>query len=230
MEVYEIKLKVYTLIDINVEDAQNEVCKLIDSALIKNTDFLEFHKKNEFKNYCFDSLYPIEESKIYQKDKIYSVKVRTINRRLAKYLNDNLSKEYSDKLKSLTTEIRIVPKKIIEKIYSITPVILKDSSGYWKENLRLDDFERRLKENLIKKYNQVNETKVDENFDLYTSIEFKNKKPCKIKYKNINLLGDKISLNISDNNIAQNIAYMALGTGVLEFNSRGGGFVNFRCL
>lgn len=230
MEVYEIKLKVYTLIDINVEDAQNEVCKLIDSALIKNTDFLEFHKKNEFKNYCFDSLYPIEESKIYQKDKIYSVKVRTINRRLAKYLNDNLSKEYSDKLKSLTTEIRIVPKKIIEKIYSITPVILKDSSGYWKENLRLDDFERRLKENLIKKYNQVNETKVDENFDLYTSIEFKNKKPCKIKYKNINLLGDKISLNISDNKIAQNIAYMSLGTGILEFNSRGGGFVNFRWL
>lgn len=230
MQVYEIKLKVYTLIDINVEDAQNEVCKLIDSALIKNTDFLEFHKKNEFKNYCFDSLYPIEESKIYQKDKIYSVKVRTINRRLAKYLNDNLSKEYSDKLKSLTTEIRIVPKKIIEKIYSITPVILKDSSGYWKENLRLDDFERRLKENLIKKYNQINETKVDENFDLYTSIEFKNKKPCKIKYKNINLLGDKISLNISDNKTAQNIAYMSLGTGILEFNSRGGGFVNFRWL
>ena len=44
------------------------------------------------------------------------------------------------------------------------------------------------------------------------------------------LLGDKISLNISDDKLAQDLAYMALGTGLLEVNSRGAGFTNYRWL
>ena len=49
-------------------------------------------------------------------------------------------------------------------------------------------------------------------------------------YKNIHLLGDKISIEIAQNERAQKLAYLALGTGVLENNSRGFGFMNYEYL
>ena len=230
MEVYENKVKIYLLKDIKSEDVQIEICKIIDTALGKDEQWEAFHNKNEFKNYCFDCLYPIPDDKVYKSGQIYTFTVRTIDAKLAQYLNEFLANEYNSTIKCLTTEIRTIPKKFIEKIYSLTPAVLKDDAGYWKDKLSLKDFEIRLKVNLIKKYNTINNTKIDEDFDLYTSIEFKNKKPCPIKYKNIKLLGDKISLNISDDKIAQDIAYMAIGTGILENNGRGSGFVNYRWL
>ena len=196
MKVYEIKSKVFLIKDLPSNQTQSEICKIIDSALAKDSYWLEFHKKNEFKNYCFDSLYPICEDKIYKSNQIYTFKVRTINESLAKYLQKMLANEYNNTIKCLTTEIKIIPKKFIEKIYSITPVILKDNQGYWKHNLSVKDFEKRLIENLVKKYNIINNTKINEDFELYTSLEFKNKKPCSINCKDIKLLGDKICLNI----------------------------------
>ena len=230
MKVYEIKTKIFLMKDLSSNDAQVEICKIIDATLAKDKNYLEFHKKNKFKNYCFDSLYPIPKDKTYKGNKIYTFTLRTIDKNLANYFHKSLANEYSKTIKCLTSEIRIIPKKFIEKLYSITPVIIKDNSGYWKKNLALKDFERRLIENLIKKYNAINSTKIDEDFEFYTSLEFKNKKPCSLKCKDIILLGDKISLNISDDKLSQDLAYMALGTGLLEVNSRGAGFTNYRWL
>jgi CRISPR-associated endoribonuclease Cas6 len=158
------------------------------------------------------------------------VTIRTIEKNLAEFFTNKLVNEFDGKIKGLTSEIRILPKKHIEKLYSITPAIMKNEDGYWKNKVKLDEFERRLKENLIKKYNRSMDTKIDENFQLYTTIEFKNKKPISTNYKNIKLLGDKISLNIAENENAQKIAYMSLGTGIFEMNARGYGFVNYRWL
>lgn len=230
MKVYEIKVKLFLLKDILINDIQSELAKFIDKSLAKEVEWLEFHNKNEFKNYCFDSMYPLATDRIYKSGNIYTLTIRTTNSRLADYFNTSLDNEYNSVIKGLTTEIRIIPKKIIEKIYSLTPLIIKDDSGYWKENLSLEEFENRIKSNLIKKYNQLNKTKIDEDFDLYTSLTFKNKKPCAVRCKNIKLLGDKISINISDDPIAQELAYMALGTGVCELNSRGSGFMSYRWL
>lgn len=107
---------------------------------------------------------------------------------------------------------------------------MKDKNGYWKGNLSLQEYEKRIIENLIKKYNYFMNSKINENFQLYDSISFKNKRPIPSNYKNVTLLGDKISLNISQEALAQEIAYMSLGTGVLEMNARGYGFVNYRWL
>ena len=51
-----------------------------------------------------------------------------------------------------------------------------------------------------------------------------------MKFKDITFLGDKIRLSISDNKTAQELAYMALGTGIGEINSRGAGFLGWRWL
>lgn len=230
MNVYKIKLKLFLLKDVKISNIQTEVCRVIDFCLGGSKKWIEFHKKNEFKNYCFDSLYPLAEDKIYKKEKVYTLTIRTIDKDLADYFNENLHNMSSNAIKCLTSQIRIIPKKHIEKIYSITPLIIKSENGYWRDNLNIREFEERIKVNLIKKYNLINNTKIDENFDFYNSIEFKNKKPCAINYKDIKLLGDKISLNICDDEISQELAYMSLGTGIGEMNSRGIGMVNFRYL
>ena len=69
---------------------------------------------------------------------------------------------------------------------------------------------------------------MEEEFSLFTGVEFLNKCPVATEYKGIKLLGDKLRLHIADNTSAQSLAYMALGTGILEMNARGFGFVNYR--
>lgn len=230
MNVFQIKIKIFMLKNMLIDDSQTIISAFIDGGLSKDEKLLEFHESNKFKGYCFDAPYPIEEDKIYKKDKVYTITIRTIEKELAEFFCNKLVNEFNDNLKGLTSEIRILPKKHIEKLYSITPAVMKDENGYWKNNMNLDEFEKRLKINLIKKYNSITGSKLDEDFQLYSTIEFKNKKPIATNYKTVKLLGDKISLNISENKNAQELAYMSLGTGIFEMNARGYGFVNFRWL
>ena len=48
--------------------------------------------------------------------------------------------------------------------------------------------------------------------------------------KNIKLLGDKVRLAVLDDEKSQEMAYLSLGVGLGEMNSRGAGFVNYRWL
>lgn len=227
MKVYQIRVKVYLLQNIKLIDIQTEIAKFIDGAMAKDERFLDLHQRNEFKNYCFDSFYPIENDKVYKNGGIYTFTLRTAKDDLADFFTKSLVNFFNNSIKGLTTEVKIIPKKFIEKIYTLTPLIIKTESGYWKGNLSIDDFEKRIRENLIKKYNEINNTKIEEDFELYNSIEFKNKKPVSVNYKNIKLLGDKISINVSSDPLAQELAYLSLGTGIGEMNSRGLGYVNY---
>ena len=230
MKVFELNLKVFLLKNISIEDSQERIAEFVDLALGKSKEFLSFHNENEFKNYCFNSFYPLEEDGIYKAGKVYTINLRTIDKELANHFHANLANEHNNFIKGLMCEIRILPKKLIEKLYSITPVIIKTDKGYWKNSLSIDEFERRIKENLIKKYNQYNDVKISEDFELYTTILMKNRKPIATTYKGRRILGDKLSIDISSDEIAQELAYMALGTGIGEMNPRGLGFVNYRWL
>lgn len=166
MKVFQVKLKIFILKDIPIEDSQAVISAFIDSGLTENKKLLEFHETNKFKGYCFDAPYPLEEDKIYKKDKFYTVTIRTIEKDLAEFFADKIVNEFNADIKGLTSEIRILPKKHIEKLYSITPAIMKNDDGYWKNKIKLDEFEKRLKENLIKKYNTLMNAKIDEDFQL----------------------------------------------------------------
>ncbi len=230
MQVYQIRIKLYMLTDIPAAQMQKRLAAFIDSGFLKDTLLLQMHEENRYKFYCFDLPYPVEKDGIYRSGNIYTVTIRTIDEKLARYFYEMCVNNYTTELKGLTATIEILPKKIIETLYTLTPVVLKNEEGYWKSNMNLNRFEERLKVNLIKKWNCYFNDKLDENFELYTSLEFLNKIPIAMEYKNIKLLGDKIRLQIADNETAQKIAYMALGTGLCEMNSRGAGFVNYRWL
>lgn len=230
MNNFEITVKVYLTKDILQEDCQQEISAILDKVLAENCDFLNFHKENYFKNYCFNSLYPLEKDKLYKEDNIYSFQIRTNNIELAEYLSINLKNTFSSSIKILKVDIRKIPTKHIDKIFSVTPIVIRTDNGYWKGVISLEDFERRIKENLIKKYNQITGEKIDEKFPLFVALELKNKKPIAIKLKGKTLLGDKISLKIADDELSQKIANLAIGSGIGEINARGYGYVNYRWL
>lgn len=227
MLVYQIRMKIFLLQNIDLRQVQTKLTAFLDKGFKKNDKLLMMHETNNFKGYCYDLPWPTEEDKIYKKDKIYTVTIRTIDEKLAEYFQEVCVNSFTDEIKGLTSDIRIIPKKPIESLYTLTPIVMKNEEGYWRTHMRLEEFEERLKVNLIKKWNSFGKDKLSEDFQLYTLLEFLNRTPVAIEYKNIKLLGDKIRLHIADNEIAQNLSYMALGTGVLEMNSRGLGYVNY---
>jgi len=229
LQVFELDLKLFLLKNIEHENVYAKISYFIDSALAKDYQLLNLHNSNMFKYYVFNTFYPIEKEQLYKKDNIYAIQIRTVNVNLAKYFNSVLKNHYTEDMKGLTIDIRSIPRKYIDYFYSLTPILLKNSDfGYWRDNLSVIDFERRIKENLIKKYNNVMNLKIEENFELFTSLEITNQKPIAFTYKSKKILGDKVKINISNNDKAQELAYMALGTGIGEMNARGAGYVNYK--
>ena len=227
MKVYQIRLKLYLLQNLPVENCQSKITGFIDRLLCSQEEFLALHKENQYKNYCFDYLYKIEVDKIYKAGNIYTVTIRTVDVKLAKLFSECLVNHYNHYFKALTCEQRIIAPKFIESLYTLTPVIIKSDKGYWKNSMTIDEYEHRLKINLIKKYHQLTGTHMEEDFQMFNSVEQMNRKPIAVKCKGITLLGDKIKVTIAKNESAQKLAVMALGTGLGEMNSRGAGFVNY---
>lgn len=230
MKVIQIRMKIFLLKDLGLDQAQRQVVLFLDKTLGQSECMRNFHEENCFKNYCVDYPYPHEADKIYKKDKIYTITIRTLNLELARFFTETGVNVYTDYIKALNAEVRVIPQKYIDTIYTLTPAILKCETGYWRDEMTLADFENRLKSNLIKKWGQYQNEQMDEDFQFHTRIEFLNKCPVSVAYKGVRLLGDKICLHIADNKRAQELAYMSLGTGVCEMNSRGFGFVNYRWL
>lgn len=228
MQVYQIRIKLFTLKDIHADKMQEKLTVWIDTGFAGSEELLQMHEKNCFKNYCYDMPYKIERDKIYKREHIYTVTIRTIDPKLADYFYKIYANHFTDDLKGLVADVRILPKKMIGCLYTLTPAILKDDRGYWKKYMKLEQYEERLKVNLIKKWNSFTGEQINEDFQFYTLIEFLNTLPIGVNYKNIKLLGDKLRIQVADNETAQRIAYMTLGTGLLEMNSRGAGFVNYR--
>lgn len=230
INVMQIRLKMYLLKDISANRAQAEIADFIDQGLVQSVQFAKLHNENRYKGYCYDSLYPIEPDKIYHKDKIYTFTIRTIDTSLACFFEKQAVNGYTRTMKALTSEVKLIPSKYIDVMWSLVPVILKCENGYWKDTLSVEQYEERLKVNLLKKWNQFYGEKLSEDFEMFTGIEFLNKLPIAIKYKGIRLLGDKPRLHIAENGTAQKLAQMAIGVGIGEMNARGCGFCNYRWL
>lgn len=228
IEVEMLTLKVYLLKTLKREEVLNKVAYFIDSTLVKNEKYAIYHEANTVKKHCFNSLYPVEKSGVYKAGGIYSVQIRTICKELCDYLAKELKNTTTIELKGLEIKREKLNNGIIESLISVTPLLIKTENGYWKENLTIEEFLERIKINLIKKYNFLFKESLNEDFELFTSVEFFNKYPIKIKCKNINLLGDKVKLNIAKNEIAQKLAYLSLALGIGELPARGCSFVNSR--
>lgn len=228
MKILSYEVKVYVLKDIPNALLMQKQCELIDTCYANDPVWSRWHQVNQFKNYSFSGCIPLEATKVYGEGKVYSFTLRTVNEELGQLFMSNLQNAYTPFLKVLTIQSRILPQVQLAKIYTLTPCMLKTDHGYWRTIMNLDAFEKRLIENLIKKYNHITNTKIDEDFLFFSHIKFDNHKPVAVPYKNIKLLGDKITLMVEPNPSAQKLAYTALGCGLLEAGSRGFGFCGYK--
>lgn len=228
VQVYQIDCKIYLLQNVALNDVLDQICAFIDLGLAKDVEMSAFHERRGYKNYVHSGFKEIEQSKVYKEGKIYSFSIRCIDENLMNYFAKVLRDISTDTIKGLTTTLKLIPKLYIERLYTLTPALIKLEEGYWKGHINFATYEQRLKENCIKKAKMLLEDDIDEDFILYNSIVMLNRKPISNNYKNISLLGDKFELSIADNERAQEIAYILLGTGILENNSRGYGFLNYK--
>ena len=172
-------------------------------------------------------LCPFKINESYKKGNVYELKIRTVDYKLAKFLLENLPNTTTKELKGLEAKVRILEERPVEKLYALSPVIVKThEKKYWKEVMDVEQYMEGLKINLIKKFNSFFNTKIDENFELFTSIVIKNKCPIGFKYKGIKLPGDKIELTIAVNEQAQKLANFAQAVALGDLGPRGAGFVN----
>lgn len=226
--VYQIDCKIYLMKSLKLTHVLSEIATYVDTALASDKDMLEFHRSYGYKNYVLSGFKELEGDKQYKEGKIYTFSVRCVQKELCDFFKSKLANTQTPTLKGLTVTMKVIPKRLIEKLYSVTPVLIKvPETGYWKGNLSFEQYEKRLVDNTIKKYRQLMGEVLVEDFQLYYRIQFLNRTPISSSFKEINLLGDKIELYISENEMAQKMAYMLLGTGALENNSRGYGYLNY---
>lgn len=228
IEIWVLELKLYLLEDIDKSQSLNKISYFIDSILKKDEKFLKYHNERCPKGYVFNSFYPIEKSGIYPAGKIYTVQIRTVNKEVKDYFMEHLKNNYTKELKGLTITAKKLECKYIEKLVSVTPIIMKTENAYWRGNLTIEDFLNRIKLNLLKKYKLFFGEDIDDTEDIFEKIEFTNPIPIKCPYKNINLLGDKVILTVAKNPTAQKLAFLSLGAGISEMASRGYSYVNPR--
>ena len=84
LKVYELDIVCFLLKDIEFEDSLNKIGNLIDKSLFKIEGYENLHDENRYKNYVFNSFYPVERDRIYKAGKIYIFKLRTLDENLAK--------------------------------------------------------------------------------------------------------------------------------------------------
>ncbi len=233
MELYEITIKIYIIKDVPVPMIYGVMANYIDSYLVKDKHFHEFHKGQKVKGYCFDLPVKIEKGmKLYKGDQVYQFRIRTVDKELLAYLMDGIADHQTDRIKGLVRTVRQIPDRPISSVYALTPIILKSpgGAGYWRDNRSFEAFEQELTSGLIHQYEVYTGEKVKENLTLYDQIELKSKCAIGVLYKGITLLGDKIAMQISDDEEAQKVIRFALANGAGTMSPRGMGFLGYRFL
>ncbi len=231
MKYFELKCKAYLKKDIRFRDSFEAISKYISFSLAKNKKLLELHLKNEFKYYVFNSFHPVEKEQIYKSGKIYEFKIRSIDEIFINKLLPLLKENINNPLFLIVDIQKRVQKKFfIKEIYSLTPIIATAQNGrYWTlEDGDILKLTKQLHDNLEKKYKSFYKQDLKPQNNFINLLELKNKVPQTITIhkdgKLIKFFGNKLKIIPNEDEISQKLTFLALGVGLGEKNSFGGGF------
>lgn len=232
MEYYELTCTVYLKKDIQFNESFEIISKNINKVMLQDIKLSQLHVSNSFKYYVFNSFFPIEIDKLYKAGKVYVFNLRCLNKVFAEKINCLLRKINSDDFKVISVDKKIVRRHQITELTSITPVIITtEGNKNWVIGDSIEMLQRRLRDNLEKKYNAFNDDKLNVNEDFVERIEILNRVPISIKYKNTKLLGIKLKLYIKLEEECQKLAFIAEAVGIGEKGSAiGAGFCNAQYL
>ena len=217
-------LKIITLLKQNLknEETYEKISNLISYAMLKDKNLKEIHEKNTFKNYVFCSLYPVQKDGIYKQNNIYSFDLRGLEFSKIMKLKQVLTGIETDYFKIIQINLQNHEQIKINKLITLTPTIITTPKGDYDIQDNMELVKDRILANIQKKYKNIYNTEV--NVDFIKEIKKTNRQPIKIPYKNINMLGNKFEIEVKEDPMSQNLAYLALSIGILEKNSLGLGF------
>lgn len=230
MKVYELALFIMINTNISYKDVVNFLSKNLNKAMFCDDYLSEIHKKNSFKPYVFDFLYPFDKvSKIYAKNHIYTFKIRSFDENFLRLMNAAFSKNEFD-FKIMKSEIYELKFDFISQVYTATPAIITISVNnkamcYTKDFDDLNFVKTSLTSNLENKFTQFFGEKIKAPNDFIEFISIKNKFPIVFNYKNTTLLANNFKINFNCDEASQKLAKLAFAVGIGEKSSLGFGFL-----
>ena len=226
MVYYNLKIMASLNKDIKYENTYQKISDLIAFAMLQDEKTKKLHEENTYKMYNFCSLYPFEKDGIYKKNKIYTFDIKFVEMEFAMKIKQLLSVVKNNDIQVIMSNIQVNEYRKINKLITLTPCILTKNNGDYKVDGDLELVKSRILAGIEKKYKQIYGIKVEANF--INSIIQTNRKPIKLPYKNIFLLGNKFEIQINQDELSHKLAHLALSTGILEKNSQGYGFCKAR--
>ncbi len=233
MQYFELICTAYLKNDIPFKESFEKIAKYISYSMAKDEILKATHKREGFKHYCFGGLFPIEREKIYKKGSNYSFTIRSLDEQLINTLSNELIKNINNpNLLIVEATKKRVNQFFINELYSATPVIITVENGFhWTMEKDGDilKLQRQLHDNLEKKYFDFYGEKIKGEQNFIQLLEIKNRVPQTIQItrngKSIRFFGNKFRIVPHEDEVSQKLAFMALGSGLGEKSSFGGGFL-----
>ncbi len=213
--------------DIPMRQIQSVIAEFISAGMMFDEQIKEMHHKNQYKRYLFCAPYPLEQDRVYRKDRMYCFNLRTQGLRFALVMKDCLPK-VKGVLKVISAEIKNYSQKRINELTSLTPIICTVNNRCWMPENGIALLASRLHGNAAKKCKELDPAFTEQDELFFERIELLNHKPIIVDYKGATLLGHKVRLNIRPNDWAQRLAFTALGGGLGEKGPIGFGYCVLR--
>lgn len=221
MFYHELIVTILLQTDVEAFKSYEYLSRIISSAMLRNTELKELHGQRSLKGYCFCNLYPREADKVYKQGRVYIFHIRSLELDLLlklKYLLPQLQTGI------LATEIRNFEYCHIAQLKSLTPIVATVNNRSWTRDSGLKLLMERIHINALKKYRAFVGELDEPAQNFIEGIQITNEKPIKIPYKSNSFLGHKLIVNVQSDPVSQQLAFAALGAGLLEKNSIGLGY------
>ncbi len=219
MNFSQLTITIFLNKDIPFNESGEFIGNIISSTMLLEDSLKEMHEKKAYK-YVYDSFYPIEKSKIYEKGRIYVFNIRSFNSYFVSNMKKLLPLAKSNDFKIIAVEERRIRQKFITELYTKTAAIVTvDSKPWLLKDGDLMFLQKRLQDNLEKKFKDIYGEAIDIKQSFIQRIDVINKKPISFKYKNVHLLGNKFKIVINEDEQSQKLAFIALGMGLGEKGS-----------
>ncbi|WCK57156.1 CRISPR-associated endoribonuclease Cas6 (plasmid) [Aneurinibacillus sp. Ricciae_BoGa-3] len=233
MQFWELTIPVILKRDLSLKDMNEQLSKVINKTLLLDERLKEFHALNTFKLYVFSGLYPINKEG-YKKGNMYSFKFRCMDRTFALKIKNLLKMVENDLIQVIAVELESNAHKPIQALYTLTPSVAvftpenKKPRHWTKEDFSLDELRIRIHVNAKKKYELWTGEELEADVDFVERIEQINQKVIVLNYKKPGkLLTNKFRIQVKQDSLSQKLAFMVMGSGLLEKNSLGLGFCTY---
>lgn len=226
MKYIELSLVLKLKEDIIYRELPEKLTHGFNYYFLINDKLKEIHKRNDFKLYSLGTLTPIEKDKVYKKNMCYNLTMRFMNTDILNDFYKGLSIIENPIFSIVSRCFNVVNRSDMEIDYieTLTPAVTTyNNKNLDVKNMDLDLVRDRLISNINKKYAKL--LNLDNAyFDFIDDIELLNNKSIVFGYKNGVIIGNKYKIKIKKDITSQELAFICLGTGILEKNSLSFGF------